>query len=283
MGATPAAGRPSAAFAAPAALGVGAPPGHGRPCCVTPRAGLSPPTSAAAASRAGGWAARGRARLPGGRRASPFAAPVTAPVRRAGDGGVGSGGGGSRTLKAALVNKKGSNAEESLGIPSAPADSELVPEAIPPPPPPQSSSSSSSLRSFSSRRSKKAPASDRPAVALPSLSSLKAPAAAPAAADDEAAAAAAMDQMASDAVKQLTADAPAANADEAAADGPVQKATGFLSAVRGEFDVVDWPAAERVGQILGIVVASIVLSSGGIYLVDKVFMKLSAALFGSEF
>jgi len=121
-------------------------------------------------------------------------------------------------------------------------------------------------------------------VALPSLSSLKAPAAAPAAADDEAAAAAAaMDQMASNAAKRLAADAPAADADEAVADGPVQKATGFLSAVRGEFDVVDWPATQRVGQILGIVVASIVLSSGGIYLVDKVFMKLSAALFGSEF
>ncbi|OSX76140.1 hypothetical protein BU14_0205s0015 [Porphyra umbilicalis] len=92
-----------------------------------------------------------------------------------------------------------------------------------------------------------------------------------------------MDQMASDAAKRLAADAPAADADEAVADGPVQKATGFLSAVRGEFDVVDWPATQRVGQILGIVVASIVLSSGGIYLVDKVFMKLSAALFGSEF
>lgn len=92
-----------------------------------------------------------------------------------------------------------------------------------------------------------------------------------------------MDKMASDAVKQLTAEPPADDAHDDSGGGPIADAKAFLVAVRGEFAVVDWPETQRVAQILGFVVAAMVLSSVGIYAVDKAFMRLSSIVFGSEY
>lgn len=221
-----------------------------------------------------GWAAGGRSPL---RPAVGVGRPAGPPA------------GGARSLRAALVNKKGSGAEESLGIPSAPAESELVPGDIPSPPPPAAAADDADESALASpgvsRRSKKgggsgtAAAGDRGSVALPSLTSLKAPRTS----EDREEATAAMDKMASDAVKQLTAESPAADADAGETGGPLADAKAFLVAVRGEFAVVDWPEAQRVVQILGFVIAAMILSSVGIYAVDKLFMRLSSIVFGTEY
>lgn len=290
--ARPPACRPLAAFAPPAGPVAVAALRGGRLCCrARPgRMAVAPPPPSWPAARAAtvsssatcGWATGGRARR----------APALAGVEPPPTAAAGGGGGGARSLRAALVNKKGGSAEESLGIPSAPAESELVPGDIPTSPPPAASDdagSTAAAPAAPSRRSKKgggaAAASGRTPVALPSLTSLKAPRPSGDGGDGgREDAAAAMDKMAADAVKQLSAEPAAAGA---AADGggggPVAEAKAFLAAVRGEFAVVDWPESQRVVQILGFVIAAMVLSSVGIYAVDKVFMRLSSILFGSEY
>ncbi|KAK1863158.1 hypothetical protein I4F81_005720 [Pyropia yezoensis] len=218
--------QPLAAFAPPA--GPVAVPAlrSARLCCRARVEGaVAPPPPFRSAARAAtvssfasnGWAAGGGRARP---RPMPAVGPPAAPSRC-----------GARSLRAALVNKKGAGAEESLGIPSAPAESELAP--------------------------------------LPS--------------EEREKAAAAMDKMASDAVKQLTAEPPADDAHDDSGGGPIADAKAFLVAVRGEFAVVDWPETQRVAQILGFVVAAMVLSSVGIYAVDKAFMRLSSIVFGSEY
>lgn len=124
--------QPLAAFAPPA--GPVAVPAlrSARLCCRARVEGaVAPPPPFRSAARAAtvssfasnGWAAGGGRARP---RPMPAVGPPAAPSRC-----------GARSLRAALVNKKGAGAEESLGIPSAPAESELVPGDIPTPPPPR--------------------------------------------------------------------------------------------------------------------------------------------------
>lgn len=271
--------QPLAAFAPPAGP-VAVPALRSARLCCRARVGgavASPPPFRSAARAAtvssfasNGWAAGGGRARP---RPMPAVGPPAAPSRC-----------GARSLRAALVNKKGAGAEESLGIPSAPAESELVPGDIPTPPPPATAADdaadSAATAPAASRRSKKGGGgSGRAPVALPSLTSLKAPLPS----EEREEAAAAMDKMASDAVKQLTAEPPAVDADDDSGGGPIADAKAFLVAVRGEFAVVDWPETQRVAQILGFVIAAMVLSSVGIYAVDKAFMRLSSIVFGSEY
>ncbi|GAB0489005.1 hypothetical protein MMPV_000220 [Pyropia vietnamensis] len=220
----------------------------------------------------GGWAAAGRS-CP--RPTVAVGRPAGPPV------------GGARSLRAALVNKKGAGAEESLGIPSAPAESELVPGDTPSPPSPAAAAGDAdkSASPGASRRSKKgggsstAASGDRASVALPSLTSLKAPQPS----EDQEKAAAMMDEMASDAVQQLTAQPPSADADADEAGGSVDKAKAFFAALRGELAIVDWPETQRVAQILGLVFVAMILSSVGIYVTDKLFMRMSSVLFGIDY
>lgn len=230
------------------------------------------PTAARASTCS--WAGGGRARLRHGGGAALAAgrggpAPAAAPARRS-------------SPRAALVNKKGAGAEESLGIPSAPAESELVPGDIPSPP---AAKEADAPAARTSRRSKKggggAAAAGRAPVSLPSLTSLKAPPPSEEGATKDAEAA--MEKRAAEAVKELKAVPAAAEADAEGEGGKVAEAKAFLAAVRGEFAVVDWPEQQRVVQILGFVIASMVFTSGGIYAVDKVFMRLSSIVFGTEY